>query len=35
MTTFGFIILRHVNSKDIDKYWKFSYESIIKILSNQ
>jgi len=30
MTTFGFIILRHVNSKDTDKYWKFSYKSIRK-----
>ena len=30
MTTFGFIILRHVNSERTDKYWKLSYESVRK-----
>lgn len=26
----GFIILRHVNSKETDKYWKLSYQSVRK-----
>ena len=30
MNTFGFIILRHVNSKNTNKYWIYSYECIRK-----
>ena len=30
MSTFGFIILRHVNSVSTDQYWKHCYESIRK-----
>lgn len=30
MDTIGFIMLRHVNNKEVDKYWKYSYECIRK-----
>jgi len=33
-TSFGFILLRHVNSKESDNYWKSAYESIRKYYSN-
>lgn len=32
---FGFIILRHVNSKQTDYYWKESYKCIRKLYPNQ
>lgn len=33
-TSFGFIMLRHVNSAQTDEYWKLAYESIRKYYSN-
>jgi hypothetical protein len=30
MESFGFIILRHVNKREVDNYWKLSYESVRK-----
>ena len=34
MNTFGFIVLRHVNSHETNEYWKYSYDCIRKFYSD-